>query len=438
MTEPAVSPRRHLGTLRSLAVMVGIVVGVGIFKTPALVAANVASPTEFVLAWVAGGVISALGALVYAELATGLPDAGGEYAILSAAYGRDVGFLFAWARLAIVQTGIIAAVAYVFGDFAATLLPLGGSGPTLYAGAAVVAMSAANLAGARLGTAAQAILTGSLLAALALLAIGALAAGPVAPTDPGVGEAAGGIGTGGIGLAMVFVLLTYGGWSEAAYLAGEVRDPSRTMPRVLVLGIAAITLIYLAVNLAYLRVLGLAAMAASDAVGQALAARLLGPVGGTVIGALVLVAALSCLNGTLFTAARATYAMGRDFRRLRLLAGWDAERQAPTGALLVQGAVTLALVAAAGTARDSFAALVEFTAPAFWLGLLLIGLALFRQRHRGVAAPVRAPLYPMVPAGFVAGCLFMLYASLAHTGIGALLGVAVLAAGLPVLRWARR
>lgn len=428
------APHRHLGTLRGLAVMVGIVVGVGIFKTPSLVAANVASSGEFLLAWIAGGVISALGALVYAELATALPEAGGEYRILSAAWGPATGFLFAWSRLAVFQTGTIAAVAYVFGDYAQMLLPLGAGGSPLYAGAAVIAMTLVNLSGARRGSFVQAWLTGLLIAALLLIA-GAALAGGSAPAATAPAHQA---GPGGIGLAMVFVLLTYGGWNEAAYLAGEVERPERTMPRLLALGIAAITAIYLIVNVAYLRALGLPAMAESGAVGQRLAEQLLGGPAAKLVGAIVLVAALSCLNGTLFTAARASYAWGRDVPRLALLARWDGGRNTPAGALIVQAAVVLALVAAAGFARDGFAALVEFTAPAFWLFMVLVGLALFRLRRRGLGAPVRVPLYPLIPGLFVAASLFMLQASLVNTGVGALFGVAVPAAGLPVLWWARR
>ncbi|WP_234703842.1 amino acid permease [Rhodospirillum centenum] len=416
-----------------MALLVGTVVGVGIFKAPALVAASSGSATDFLLLWGAGALVSLIGALCYAELATTQSDAGGEYSILTRAWGGTVGFLFAWGRLAVIQTGAIAAVAFVFGDYAQELAPLGPFGASVYAAASVTLLTVVNLRGAVTGARTQAVLTGALVLGTAVLAVSALLYGGT-PPDP----AASGGGATVAGMAMIFVLLTYGGWNEAAYLAGELRDVRRGMVRVLVIGIGAVAALYLTINLAYVSVLGLDRLAGASTVAIDLAGETLGGQAGQVVGLLVALATLSTVNATIFTGARASYALGRDYPRFGFLGRWDGGRDTPGGALLVQGMVALLLIVLGTPARDSFAAMVEFTAPAFWLFLLMTGLALFRFRAMRLPAAFRVPLYPLTPIAFCLACLFMLHASLAHTGIGALFGVLALAAGVPALVWARR
>ncbi|WP_114395792.1 APC family permease [Oleisolibacter albus] len=421
-------PAPGLSTWDGVVLLVGTVVGVGIFKAPALVAANAGSQSDFLLLWLAGGLVSLVGALVYAELASTLADVGGEYRFLTRAWGRPVGFLFAWTRLAVVQTGAIAAVAFVFGDYLHILLPGGPVGAALYAALAVLVLTAVNCAGAAAGTRAQGVLTGLLLLGILVLAAASLGT-EAAATRLSAPPPSGSVTV--AGAAMIFVLLTYGGWNEAAYLAGELRDVGRSMQRVLLLGLAAIVTLYVVMNAAYLHVLGLDGVARSDTVAATLAEATLGPRGGQAIALLVAAATLSTLNAALFTGARAAFALGRDYPRLSLLGRWDGRRGTPVGALLVQGGISLALVGLGALARDGFTAMVEFTAPAFWLFLLLTGLALFRFRQLRLPARFRVPLYPLTPALFCAACLFMLHASLVHTGWGALVGVAVLALGLP-------
>jgi basic amino acid/polyamine antiporter, APA family len=428
------SPTPTLSHWDAVAIIVGIVIGVGIFRLPSLVAANVDSGSLFLLLWVAGGVVSLMGALVYAELASSFPNAGGEYYFITRAYGSSSGFLFAWARLAVMQTGAIALVAFVFGDYASELLSLGPYSSSIYAAAAVLLLTALNVFGSWQGAWTQNLL--SSLIVIGLLAAVGVGLG-VAPQVPVAAEPE---GTAVIGAAMIFILLTYGGWNEAAYLSGEIRDPRRNMVRALLIGISVITAVYLLVNYAYLRVLGLEGMRASQAIGADLLRATVGELGAALLSVVVGVAALSTLNATIFTGARTNYALGRDFLLFRFLGRWKTRGETPANALLVQGSIALALVlfGTAG-ARTGVQEMVDYTAPVFWFFFLLAGASLFVLRRRAPDAPrpFRVPLYPVVPLLFCAACAYMLYSSLAFTGRWAAVGVAVVLAGVPLLLLAR-
>lgn len=425
-------PDRTLGARHVVAVIVGIVIGAGIFRTPSLVAEAAASETWFLLTWLAGGLLSIIGALCYAELASAFPSAGGDYHFLARAWGRRLGFLYAWARLSVIQTGSLALLALVFGEYATQLLPLGAASPALYAAAALAALTAINWIHVRQGARSQLLLTGLEVGGLiALAAAGLLIAGGPAPAAE---QAAAGEGS-SLGLAMVFVLLTYGGWSEAAYLSAELKGARRRIAGVLVSSLGFVTLLYLLVNLAYLRILGLGGIQRSDAVAARMAELVAGPGAAAAISLLVAVAALTSANATAITGARTTYQLGRDFRQLRWLGQWNRERGTPQNALLFQGAVALLLVASAAFGADGFRMVVEYTAPIFWLFMLLIGLSLFilRVKEPDAERPFRVPFYPLLPILFCATSAFLLYSSLAFTGASAIVGVAVLAIGALML-----
>jgi APA family basic amino acid/polyamine antiporter len=434
--EAAAAPRPTLSVVDAVALIVGIVIGAGIFRAPSAVAAHVSDPGVFLLLWFLGGLVSLVGALCYAELATAYPHAGGDYHYLRRAFGPDIAFLFGWARMTVIQTGSIASLAYVFGDYMASLLPLGSHPAALYAASAVLGLTLVNVLGVRPGAWTQNVLTvakiGGLLAVVlagtALLGQSPSGAPDVRPPD------------GALGLALVFVLYTYGGWNEAAYLSAELRDVRRNMVRALVVGVGLITALYVLTNTAYLWGLGLAGVRASDVVAADLLRRVLGPPGATFVSLLIAVAALGGVNGTVWTGARTNYALGRDFSALAFLGRWHARLETPTAALWVQGAIALALVVFGAWTRRGFETMVAYTAPVFWFFFLLTGLALFVLRHRepDVPRPFRVPLYPVTPLVFCTVCLYMLHASLAYAGAGALAGVLVLLTGIPVLVLARR
>jgi basic amino acid/polyamine antiporter, APA family len=435
-------PRPTLTVFDAVAIIVGIVIGVGIFKAPAIVAGNVSSEAAFIALWIVGGLISLVGALCYAELGSSHPNAGGEYYFLSRAYGDWLGFLFAWARMTVIQTGAIAAIAFVFGDYASTLLPLGARSSAIYAALAVMAITALNVAGTTQSKWVQNVLTTS----LALVVLAVVISGLTAPAAPAAAAAPVQSGPLFSGLALIFVLLTYGGWNEAAYLTAEMRDTRRNIVRALVTGIVIITVLYLLLNFAYLRALGLPGMQASKAVASDLMKVTWGDAGVWVLGIMVVVASLSTLNATVFTGARTNYALGRDFVIFRALGRWSEKASAPVNALLAQGAISLALVGLASFTPDGFQTMVAYTAPAFWLFFLLTGISLFLLRRQAPANPdpFRVPLYPLTPILFAAACAWMLYSSFNYAmsldpgSIGAMVGIAMLASGIPVLMWAKR
>ena len=416
--------------------MVGIVVGAGIFRTPSVVAANTSSDLEMLALWVLGGVVSLAGAACYAELATAYPDAGGEYHFLRRAFGRRTGFLYGWTRLTVIPTGSIALLAFVFGDYATRLVPLGPGSSAIYALAAVGSLTALNLAGLRHGSRAQNALTvlevlGIIaLSVVAMLVAGGLAGGSGA--GAGVGEAAApALTRSAPGLAMIFVLLTYGGWNEAAYVSAEVRGPGRSMVRALVIGVVTVMALYLLVNVSCLLVLGRGGMAATDTVAAAVLAAAFGRAGAVVMSLLVSFSALTSANATILFGARSSYALGRDFPLFSVLGAWRERRETPPNALLVQGGIAAVLVLLGAGTRSGFESLVEWTAPVFWLFFLLTGLSLFVLRARDPAAkrPYHVPLYPLTPAVFCAASAWLLVSSIRHAGGGVLLGAGVLLAG---------
>lgn len=429
------APQPSLSPFDAVAIMVGLVVGVGIFKTPSLVAANVDSEFAFIAVWVVGGIVTLIGALCYAELSAAHPNAGGEYHFLSRAYGKPVAVLFGWARGSVIQTGAIAGVAFVLGDYAAQILPLGPYGPALYAALAIIVFTGINVAGTMQSKTLQVGVTfleiGAIAAIIAFGLFGS-AQGPSVIAEPAGGAAA-------LGMAMIFVLLTYGGWNEAAYLTGELKDARRNIAKVLLTGTAILTALYVLTNVALLSILGLEGLRTSQAVAADMMRLVAGPSGAFVVSLAVLVAAVSTLNATIFTGGRVYFAMARDLTLLPRVAEWNERGRNPANGLIAQGVVALALVAMGAATRDGFQAMVDYTAPVFWSFLLLTGLALIvlRLREPGRALPYKVPLYPLTPIVFCGTCAFMLHASVTYTGNSALIGLAVVAAGAPLLLFRR-
>ncbi|MET0855853.1 MAG: amino acid permease, partial [Telluria sp.] len=401
-------PRAVIGLGEAIALIVGVVIGAGIFKAPSVVAGMTGDAGWMFAAWALGGLMSIVGALCYAELSTAYANAGGDYHFLQRAYGNSVAFLFAWARFSVIATGSIALLGFVFGDYMHQVLPLGGPqsawGPAAYAAAAIIALSWLNIGNVKYGTTTQAWLTalevGGLLlivgAALYLVGGGHVPAAPAAAPNPPAS----------FGLAMVFVLLTYGGWNEAAYISAELKDGRRNMVKALVLSLLIITVLYLLVNWAYWKGLGLAGMRGSDAIAADLLRSAFGAPGAAIISLVIAVAAITSINATIIVGARSSYAAGRDWPVLAPLAVWDARRGTPANALRIQCAAALLLLLVGVWTGSGFKSMVEFTAPVFWLFFLLSGVSLMVLRFRDPLRPrpFRVPLYPLLPLAFCATC----------------------------------
>lgn len=427
-------PRETLSVIDATAIIVGVVVGVGIFKTPSLVAAEAGSEWMLIALWIAGGLISLAGALCYAELASSYPHAGGDYYYLRLAFGSGLSFLFAWARMVVIQSGSIAMVAFLIGDYASELLRLGKYSSAFYAAAIIVILTGINMAGIHQGRWTQRVLTAVIVFGLMMFAVISLFLAEPPSMPPAVRDVS---GNSTVGMAMIFVLLTYGGWSESSFLSAEVRKAPENMVKVLLYSIGSVAVIYLLVNLALVRNMGLSEMAGSATVMADLARRLWGESGANFISLLILIAALSTMNGAIITGARTNYALGGDYYLLRFLGRWQGRRHTPVNSLLAQGALSLGLVFLGMFARDGFVLMVEYTAPVFWLFMLFVGVALFilRQRNPDCPRPFFVPLYPLLPLIFCLACIYMLYSSLVYTGYGSLVGVGTLLTGVPVYLW---
>jgi basic amino acid/polyamine antiporter, APA family len=414
----------------AIALTVGMVIGAGIFRIPSLVAANASSAWMVYAVWVAGGLVSLVGGLVYAELASTYPHPGGDYHYLRRAFGFRMSFLFAWARMSVIQTGTIALVSFVFGEYASQVISLGNHSAAIYAGLVIVGLTALNAAGVRHGTAAQNVLTSIEVLGVVLVIL----AGALAAAAPAAAPQASTTSASSIGLMMVFVLLTYGGWNEAAYLSGELRDPQRNMVRVLGFSLLLITVLYLLVNWSYLHALGLAGTAGTQQVAADLVGRAFGGRGTMLVSVLVAISSLTTANASVFTGARTSYAFGCDFAPFRFVGRWNPRTATPLNALAVQAGITLALVLFGTLTREgsqTVVAIVEYTAPVFWLFFLLSGIALFvlRRKEPDTPRPFKVPWYPLTPVLFCSTCAYLLYSSLVYTGSSALAGVAVLAVG---------
>ncbi len=436
-----VAPKPLLSVGDGIILICGMVIGAGIFKLPSMVAGNTSSEAMFLFAWVLGGAVSLCGALVYAELAARYPETGGEYAFLWRGIGPGAAFVFGWSRMTVIQTGAIAAVAFVFGDYASQLLSLGGGSSAIYAAIAVLALTVLNVLGTLESKTLQKVMQILLFAGLIFIGIAGLFAG--APAKPAAAGSAG-----PFGLAMIFVFFAYGGWNEAAYLAGEVRDARRNMLRVLVIGLALITALYLLVNAGYLAALGLEGMRQSKAVAADAVRALAGEKSAIVIAIIVCLAALTTMNAAIFTGARTNYALGKDFAILRGIGIWRERGSTPANALLLQGAIALLLVWAGSFTPDGFSAMVAYTAPVFWTFFYLTAVTLFAFREQAAEeAGFRVPLYPHIPIAFIVMCVYMLYSSIDYVrnpdygpkfGSLVLAGLVIMVLGIPLYFLAKR
>jgi APA family basic amino acid/polyamine antiporter len=454
----------QLGLWDAISIIIGIVIGAGIYETPPLIFNNVSGPWQGLGVWALGGFLSLVGALCYAELASTYPQSGGDYVYLTRAFGRWMGFLFGWAQLVVIRTGNIAMMAYVFADYAIRLWDFGAGDPRrlpaaqvtfLYAITAVTVLAGLNILGIVLGKATQNTLTAAKVLGLS----GILVAGFLAPATIADGKPA--LGSPSFGFALVLILYTYGGWNDAAMVAAEQRNPRRNIPRALILGTLSITLIYLLVNAAYLWCLGFDGVRQSSAVAAGVLKQALGESGARAISLLVMISALGSINGMTLAGSRIYSALGAENKLFGLLGRWNPRLGSPLWSLLTQLAITLALLAAVGTAggraviigllhglgfqqvswegHGGFDTLLSWTAPVFWLFFLFTGFALFvlRVRDRWTLRPFPVPLYPVLPLVFCASCAYMLYSAAAYAGKLALLPAVLVLAGL-ILYWPSR
>ncbi|MCX6906575.1 MAG: amino acid permease [Verrucomicrobia bacterium] len=422
-------PTPQLSLFDSTCLIVGIIIGVGIYQMAPDIAKGAGSAWGVLGIWALGGVLSLCGALSYAELATAYPHEGGDYVYLGRAYGRWAGFLFGWAQLAIVRPGDIAVVAFAFGTYGCAVWdPLASSafpyGQQVYAVAATVVLTLINVLGVPQGKWTQNLLT-TVKAAGLLAIVGAACL--ATPSQPVRAETTGQLP---YSLTLIFVLFTYGGWNEMAYVAAEVRNPRRNIVRALLLGMGAVMALYMAVNGAFLHALGYAGLAGSKAVAADAVSAALPRVAGGLVSALICVSALGGVNGLVFTGARISYAVGADHPLFGFAGRWHPRFGTPAAALLLQGAIAVTLIVVLGSFVDA----VLYTAAtvySFYLGSTLAVIVL-RFKEPQVERPYRVPGYPLTPLVFASVCAFLIYSAVVYKPWIALVSCGLLALGVPL------
>jgi amino acid transporter len=338
-----------------------------------------------------------------------------------------VSFLFAWCRFSVITTGSIALLAFVFGDYMTQVVSLGPYSSAIWGVASVLLLTWLNVRGVKQGAATQVLLTGFEVAGLLLVFVAGVYAawavlGESAPeavaaakaAAPAVGGSA--FSLGAFGFAMVFVLLTFGGWNEAAYISAELKGGPRTMVRVILASMLILTAIYLLVNTALLLGLGLSGLSQSKTAAGDLLGLAFGPWAQKALGLFVAIAALTSINATMFVGARTNFAVGSDWKALRKLGQWQLDIGSPKQALTLQALISMGLIALGTQEADGFSAMVEFTAPVFWGFLFLVGLALLwlRQTDPSTTRPFKVPLYPVLPLIFCAACAWLTYSSVTY------------------------
>ena len=429
------TPTRHVSVAYIAMTAVAMVVGAGIFRSPAAIAANAGSAAWLLAAWICGGAISLVVALCYAELAAAFPSAGGDYQFLKTAYGRSLGFLFAWARFAVINTGSIALLGFVLGDYANVIYSLGASGPAWYALISIVLLTLFNLKGMYTAAAADYGMTGLEVGGLLIIFAGGviLAVQGVPPLTLDAPEVQAMPST--FGVALLFVLFAFSGWSEVATMSAEVKDPRFGMLKALVIAILTITVLYLMANWALWRGLGLAGLARSDTPAADLIHLAFGSSASVVTAIAIAMATITSINATIIVGARTAYAAAADWPPLAVLGRWDGTRGIPLRAIIAQSLVAILLVGFGAYTRQGFQTLVDYTSPVFYLFLTMSGFAVIvlRVTQPRVPRPFSVPWYPWLPLGFCAASIFVLWSSVKYVKLGAMAGLGVLGIGALLL-----
>jgi basic amino acid/polyamine antiporter, APA family len=429
---------RRLGVWSATAVLVGSTIGSGIFRSPAGVANRLPGPLPLLAVWAAGGLIALCGALTLAEVAGALPETGGLYVFIRNAWGELPAFLFGWAELTVIRAAALGAVSTTCAEYAFRLaghdpaLPGNAEAVHYAAAAAILGTAAFNYRGLRWGAAVQNVTTVAKYGGLALLVAAGLAVGVrsggmshfAPPVPPGSFALA------PFGLALVGVLWAYDGWADLSFVAGEVTDPRRTLPRALIGGTLAVVAIYVLANVAYLAVLPVDAIRRSPLVAADVAERVLGPSGATGVAALVMLSTFGTLNGSLLTSPRIFFAMAADGVFFRRVAAVHPRYGTPSVAIALAAAlgVVFVLLRTFEQLADAF---VTAIVPFYALG---VG-AVFVLRRRSEHAPsFRVPLYPFVPGVFILAALVLLGNAILDPGTrwATLAVVGVVLLGVPV------
>jgi len=411
--------------------VVGCIVGVGIFRTASSIATHVASPTWILALWLCGGLLSLCGALCYAELAAMFPASGGDYVYITNIYGRMWGFLFGWTKLFIERTGTIAILGFVFAEYASRLFPISGPAQRWMAAGAIVLLTSVNLFGVKWGTYVQNVFTSLKIIALAsLIIVGVIIAlSPHAVAVDWRPAPLTGSLVQSMGVALVFVLWAYGGWTEAAYVAEEIIDPTRNVPRAILQGLTLTTALYVLVNWGYLVAIPIEQLPHTPLVAAAVMQQRLGHAGSTFIAWMIACSAFGALNGYILTGARILYALGTNHALFRRLSAVHPRFHTPALALVVNAAVAIVLVF-----TKTFEQIMTYSTVVIsvFFTLAVVGVIVLRRRQPKLSRPYRTWGYPLTPLLFTLVMLGFITDVCMKQPAEAAFGFGLLAIGLPL------
>jgi APA family basic amino acid/polyamine antiporter len=436
VAERPVEYARRVGLFSGVMLVMGGIIGAGIFRNPQVVAQRVFTAPLTLGVWILGGAIAMIGALVFAELGARTPKAGGHYVYIRDAFGGLPAFLYAWALLLIIGTGAIAAVAVTFADYALSLAHMDQHWRLPVAGGAIVLLSVINYVGVHWGSATQNIFTVLKLLALALIIaagaasiIGWLPAPAAGLAEPAAPQSL----TLAIGAALVPVLFSYGGWQQTNFVAEEMIAPERNLPRALIIGVAGVVLVYILANATYLHGLGAAGLAATEAPASDAMLALVGPLGRTVVAIGIVVSTFGFLNLVILVSPRVYQAVAADGLFFERFSRLHPRFRTPTAAIVVQALWALLLLQ-----TNRYGQLLDYVVFADWIffGLAAAALFVYRARERAGQpsgqAGYRMPGFPVLPLLFILAAGYVVIGSVASNPANAGRGAAILALGVPI------
>lgn len=439
MNQTSIHPQalnRILGRWNSISIILSIVIGIGIFKVPAEVAKYLGSPNLIVLAWFAGGLITLLGALCYAELSSSFPKTGGDYIYLRESYGLWAGFLFGWAELFVIRTGSIAAVSFILAEYLQSFLSLSKVLIKPIAICVVSLLAFINIIGLRYGKWVLNIFTPLNISALIIIIVlGFLSnKGDISHFDAVSTPLSGSIFP-LFGLALIPILWTFGGWHENVFMGGETKDAKKSLPFALIIGVIIVTLLYLALNFLYIYIIPINEITKSDLIASDVLHILYGTNGKKAIEALVIISSLGCLNAMIMTGSRVTFAMAKDNIIFKYIGKVNTKYGTPHRAIFITAVWSIALIL-----LGTFNKLLFFTGILVWLffSLVVVGLFILRYKFPNIERPYKVWGYPIIPVMFILVCTTLFINTIIYYPFQSFMGICLLLSGIPVFIFSQR
>ncbi|KRQ87351.1 Serine/threonine exchanger SteT [Caloramator mitchellensis] len=426
--------KKELGLLEAIAIVIGVVIGSGIFFKPAIVAKNAGAPGLGILAWVVGGVITIAAGLTVAEIAAAIPKTGGLYAYLKELYGDFWAYLLGWVQITVYFPGSLAALAIIFATQATTFIPMTEMQQKLLAIFILFFLAAANVISTKFGGKIQTVATIGKLVPIFVIAIFGLIKGTAHGFTPMVSSTS---TAGGFGLAILGTLWAYDGWINVGNIAGELKNPAKDLPKAIILGLGLVLVAYLSVNLAVLNVLPFDQVVASKKAASDAAVVMFGNFGASFISLGILVSIFGALNGYILTASRVPYAMAEE--GLLPFKGFFSKLNEKSGTP-INSIIYLFVVGVVYIMTGSFDTLTDLVVFVLWIffTMAVAGVFILRKKFKHLKRPYTVPLYPIVPIIGIAGGIFILFSTITASPSRALLGIGVTVIGAPIYMYIRK